>query len=37
VSIVVHTGTTLPLQTTIIYLGRTLLSGSSDQPKRASG
>ena len=35
---VVRTGTTLPLlEATIIYLGRTLLPGSSDQPGRAPG
>lgn len=33
----VITGTTLPPRATIIYLGRTLLNGSSNQPGRASG
>lgn len=37
VLLAVVTGTTLPLGVTIIYLGRTLLGGSSDQPGRASG
>lgn len=37
VLLAVITGTTLPLGVTIIYLGRTLLDGSSDQPGRASG
>lgn len=34
---VVQTGTTLPLQATIIYLGLPLLAGSSDQPERSPG
>ncbi|MGF6352623.1 hypothetical protein ABIE27_000519 [Paenibacillus sp. 4624] len=34
---VVQTGTTLPPEATIIYLGHALLHSSSDQPRHTSG